>query len=324
MPAAISSARCHGAAIWSCCRSEMRRKPTCRSWQSRAKSPWYRNPRTVVPALFGAVLLVVSGAWMLTRGTGLPPTSLPTPTMVSGGPTVAVLPFENATADSGQDALADGLTQAMISALSRFGELRVLSRGATSAYKGGMTNVTELGRSLGVDYAVDGSLLRDGDLIRIDIRLSDARTGAQVWSRTFKAPGDAADRLASQDDISGRASAMIGSYWGAIGVAEYKRNPDQIERRTDALRMHRTGRGRNVDQRVRSGAGPAGTGLSGNLDAQRAEKRRGVGGPHSGLQCPAKLGLRFAGRGSHSTRQAALSRRQGRCRRKPCHRSCAE
>jgi TolB-like protein/DNA-binding winged helix-turn-helix (wHTH) protein len=187
------------------------------------EAPWYRNPRTIVPALFGAVLLIVSGAWMLTRGTGLPPASLPTPTIVSGGPTVAVLPFENATADAGQNALPDGLTQAMISALSRFGELRVLTRGATSAYKGGMPNVTELGRSLGVDYAVDGSLLRDGDVIRIDIRLSDARTGAQVWSRTFQAPGGAANRLASQDDISGQASAMIGSYWGAIGVAEYKR-----------------------------------------------------------------------------------------------------
>ena len=187
------------------------------------KSAWYRNPRTVAPALFGAALLAVWGAWTLTRGTGLPPTSLPAPTMASSGPTVAVLPFENATADSGQDARADGLTQAMISALSRFGELRVLTRGATSAYKGGRTNVIELRRALGVDYAVDGSLLRDGDLIRIDIRLSDARTGAQVWSRTFKTPGDAADRLASQDDISDQASAMIASYWGAIGVAEYKR-----------------------------------------------------------------------------------------------------
>ena len=285
------------------------------------KSAWYRNPRTVAPALFGAALLAVWGAWTLTRGTGLPPTSLPAPTMASSGPTVAVLPFENATADSGQDARADGLTQAMISALSRFGELRVLTRGATSAYKGGRTNVVELRRALGVDYAVDGSLLRDGDLVRIDIRLSDARTGAQVWSRTFKTPGDAADRLASQDDISDQASAMIASYWGAIGVAEYKRIQDQIERGTETVRMHRARRGRNVDERVRSGAGPAGTGLSGNLDAQRAEKRRGVGGPHSRLRCPAKLGLRFAGRGGRSSRQAALPRRQGRRRRRPCHRS---
>ena len=141
------------------------------------KSAWYRNPRTVAPALFGAALLAVWGAWTLTRGTGLPPTSLPAPTMASSGPTVAVLPFENATADSGQDARADGLTQAMISALSRFGELRVLTRGATSAYKGGRTNVIELRRALGVDYAVDGSLLRDGDLIRIDIRAVGCANG---------------------------------------------------------------------------------------------------------------------------------------------------
>jgi TolB-like protein len=142
---------------------------------------------------------------------------------VSGGPTVAVLPFENNTGDGGQDALADGLTQQIISALGRFGELRVLARGATSTYKGRVQNATDLGRALGVDYLVDGNLRRDGDLSRIDIQLSDARTGAQVWSKTFKATVGIANLLATQDEISGQASAMIGSYWGAIGTAEYKR-----------------------------------------------------------------------------------------------------
>ncbi|MEI9925084.1 MAG: hypothetical protein WDN50_17575 [Bradyrhizobium sp.] len=62
-----------------------------------------------------------------------------------------------------------------------------------------------------------------GEFCRIDIELTDARTGAQVWSKTFKANVDAANLLTIQDEISGQASAMIGSYWGAIGAAEYKR-----------------------------------------------------------------------------------------------------
>ena len=143
--------------------------------------------------------------------------------VVSSGPAVAVLPFENNTGEAMQDGLADGLTQQIISALGRFGELRVLARGATSIYKGRVPSATDVGRALAVDYTVDGNLRRDGDLSRIDIQLSDARTGAQVWSKTFEAAVGAANLLATQDEISGQASAMIGSYWGAIGAAEYKR-----------------------------------------------------------------------------------------------------
>ena len=141
----------------------------------------------------------------------------------SNGPTVAVWPFENDTGEGGLDALADGLTQQIISALGRFGELRVLARSVTKAYKDRFQDAAEFGRALGVDYFVDGNLRRDGDLCRIDIQLSDARTGAQVWSKTFKANASAASLAAIQDEISGQASAMIGSYWGAIGAAEYKR-----------------------------------------------------------------------------------------------------
>src|SRR6202000_138079 len=70
---------------------------------------------------------------------------------------------------------------------------------------------------------VEGTLRPDGELTRIDIHLSDARTGAQVWSKTFKVNVTASSLLAMQDEISGQASAMIGSYWGAIGAAEYRR-----------------------------------------------------------------------------------------------------
>jgi TolB-like protein len=138
------------------------------------------------------------------------------------GPSVAVLPFENNTGDAGRDMLAEGLTRGLISALGRFGELRVLARGATSAYRGSVPNAVDLGRTLGVDYAVDGDVRRDGDVSRVDIRLTDARTGAQVWS-TFEANGGAANPLATEDEIAGKAGAMIGSYWGAIGAAEFKR-----------------------------------------------------------------------------------------------------
>jgi TolB-like protein/DNA-binding winged helix-turn-helix (wHTH) protein len=184
---------------------------------------WYRRPRVAIPAVLGVAILVLWGSWTFTKDLGSPSAALPVPVTVSPGPTVAVLPFENNTGDHARDPLAAGLTQGMISALGRFGELRVLARGVTSSYGGRVPNAIDLGRALAVDYAVDGNLRRNGDVSRVDIRLSDARTGAQVWSKTFEAKIAAASQLAIEDEISGKASAMIGSYWAAIGTAEYKR-----------------------------------------------------------------------------------------------------
>jgi TolB-like protein/DNA-binding winged helix-turn-helix (wHTH) protein len=203
------------------------RSPTQADTPAAAANPpkvaLYRHPRIVIPVLLGVAILILWGSWTLTRDVGSLSATLPVPVIVSRGPAVAVLPFENNTGDTGQDMLAEGLTQGMISALGRFGELRVLARGATSTYRGRVPNAIDLGRALGVDYAVDGNSRRNGDMSRVDIRLSDARTGAQVWSKTFEVNVAVASRLATEDEISGKASAMIGSYWGAIGTAEYKR-----------------------------------------------------------------------------------------------------
>jgi TolB-like protein/DNA-binding winged helix-turn-helix (wHTH) protein len=151
---------------------------------------------------------------------------LPEPTAqvggdASAGPTVAVWPFEASAGVDGH-VLADGLTQQIVSALGRFGELRVLARNVTRSYKDRFQNAANIGRALGVDYLVEGNLRQDGALTRVDIHLSDARTGAQVWSKTFKVEVTSSNQLAVQDELSGQASAMIGSYWGAIGAAEYK------------------------------------------------------------------------------------------------------
>jgi TolB-like protein len=141
----------------------------------------------------------------------------------STGPTVAVWPFERDGSVGSLESLADGLTQQIVFALGRFGELRVLSRNVTKSYKDRFQSPAEVGRALGVDYLVEGNLRKDGELARIDVHLSDARTGAQIWSKTFRVNVTASNLLAIQDEISGQASAMIGSYWGAIGAAEYRR-----------------------------------------------------------------------------------------------------
>ena len=113
------------------------RSPTQADTPAAANPPkvaLYRHPRVVIPVLLGVAILILWGSWTLTRDVGSLSATLPVPVIVSRGPAVAVLPFENNTGDTGQDMLAEGLTQGMISALGRFGELRVLARGATSTF----------------------------------------------------------------------------------------------------------------------------------------------------------------------------------------------
>jgi DNA-binding winged helix-turn-helix (wHTH) protein/TolB-like protein len=153
----------------------------------------------------------------------LPEQAAPVMRDLSGGPTVAVWPFETDRNDNPLNALADGLTRQIISALGRFGELRVLTRSLTKSHEDRFRSASDFARALGVDYLVEGNLWRAGELAKIDIQLSDARTGTQVWSKAFRASMAESNFLAAQDEISGQASAMIGSYWGAIGAAEYKR-----------------------------------------------------------------------------------------------------
>ena len=207
---------------------------------------------------------------------------------------MAVWPFENDTGDGGQDALADGLTQQIISALGRFGELRVLARGVTKTYKGRFQNAADFGRALGVDYFVDGNLRRDGELARIDIQLSDARTGAQVWSKTFKASMRRVQPAGRTGRDIGPGERHDRQLLGRDRGCRIQAHPEQAQRGADALRVHRTRRDRNADRRHHSGAGRKSAGLPGAVDARRAAKRRRLGGSRSGLQQPEDLGLSFA------------------------------
>jgi DNA-binding winged helix-turn-helix (wHTH) protein/tetratricopeptide (TPR) repeat protein len=140
----------------------------------------------------------------------------------STGPTVAVWPFET-NENSGLASMADGLNRQIVTALGRFSELRVLARSVVQSYKGRFDGAADFGRALGVNYFIEGELRTDGASTRIDIQLTDARTGAQLWSKILKIACESSSLASNQDEIAGQASAMIGSYWGAIGAAEYKR-----------------------------------------------------------------------------------------------------
>jgi len=118
----------------------------------------------------------------------------------SGWPSIAVLPFVNQTSDKDQDYFSDGLTDDLLTDLARIPHLIVLSHNATAKYKGETPDIPQIGRELGVRYMVEGSVRRAGGQMRIDAKLIEAATDAQVWSEIYDRP--TTEVFAAQDDIT--------------------------------------------------------------------------------------------------------------------------
>jgi len=97
-------------------------------------------------------------------------------------PSIAVLPFDNMSGDPRQDCFADGITEDIITALSRFPHLIVIARNSTFTYKGKPVKVQDVGRELGAQYVVEGSVRKEGDRVRVVAQLIDARTGNHLWA----------------------------------------------------------------------------------------------------------------------------------------------
>jgi adenylate cyclase len=144
------------------------------------------------------------------------------------GPTLAVLPFDNLSGDPSQDFFSDGVSEALITDISRFDTLHVLARNTTFVFKKKAVDVEELGRQLKAQYVVEGSTRRAGDQISVTAQLIDARTGAHLWAQTYERPTASTSLLAVQDEIAERIAAAIGDIGsGAVTKAELERTRDR-------------------------------------------------------------------------------------------------
>jgi adenylate cyclase len=140
------------------------------------------------------------------------------------GPTLAVLPFDNLSGDPSQEFFSEGISEQLITALSRFDQLHVLARNTTFAYKGKVVDVPELGRKLQVQYVIEGSFRRVSDQISVTAQLIDARTGTHVWAQTYERPAATASALAIQDEIAGLIGVAVGDIrTGAVARAALER-----------------------------------------------------------------------------------------------------
>jgi adenylate cyclase len=117
-----------------------------------------------------------------------------------GVPSIAVLPFVNMSGDPKQEFLSDGITEEIITALSKVRHLFVISRQSTFSYKGKPVKVKQVSEELGVRYVLEGSVQRSGDRIRINAQLIDALTGDHLWAERYDR--DLKDIFALQDEIT--------------------------------------------------------------------------------------------------------------------------
>src|SRR5262249_2531131 len=114
-----------------------------------------------------------------------PSTPPDTPLPLPDKPSIAVLPFQNMSGDSEQEYFADGITEDIITALSRISSLFVIARNSSFAYKNKAIDIRNIGRELGVRYVLEGSVRKAGQRLRITGQLVEAETGAHLWADRF-------------------------------------------------------------------------------------------------------------------------------------------
>lgn len=116
---------------------------------------------------------------------GIAAAQLPSETPDAKKPSIAVLAFNNMSGDPEQEYFSDGISEDIITELSRFRELFVIARNSSFSYKGKSTKVQDIGRDLGVTYVVEGSVRKAGQRIRITVQLVEAATGIHVWAERY-------------------------------------------------------------------------------------------------------------------------------------------
>ena len=154
-------------------------------------------------------------------------------------PSIAVLPFQNLSGDPEQEYFADGIVEDIITALSRFRNLFVISRNSSFTYKGRAVDVKQVGRELGVRYVLEGSVRKAASRVRITAQLIDATTGAHLWADRFD--GALENIFELQDQVT---ESVVGAIAPKLEQAEIERAKRKPTGSLDAydcyLRAHAT------------------------------------------------------------------------------------
>jgi TolB-like protein len=143
-------------------------------------------------------------------------------------PAIAVLPFTNLTGDAQQEYFSDGISEDIITALSKLRWFFVIARNSSFIYKGRAVHMKEIAEDLGVGYVVEGSVRRSGDRVRIMVQLNDVATGSHVWAERYDR--DLADVFAVQDEITEAIVAAIEpQLYAAENFRAKRKPPDSLD-----------------------------------------------------------------------------------------------
>jgi adenylate cyclase len=180
----------------------------------RRASPW-----PLRAGLAAAVTIVAGFAlWQILQISALD-SEAPAPDAIRAlpsGPSIAVLPFANLGGDAAQDYFADGLTEDIIAAFTRFRNFLVIAGDSTFVYKGKTVDVREIGEELGVAYVLKGSVRRTAERIRVTVTLLDTDSGGNLWAETIEGDATAADIFDLQDQITEGVVAQLADRQGLI------------------------------------------------------------------------------------------------------------
>ena len=151
-------------------------------------------------------------------------------------PSIAVLPFTNMSGDPEQDYFADGMTEDIITGLSRARWLFVIARNSSFAYKGRSTDVKQVAQELGVRYVLEGSVRKVGERVRISAQLAEGASGRQLWAKRYDR--ELSDIFAMQDEIT---ETIIGAVEPELGKVERRRSAGKRPDNLDAWDLYQRG-----------------------------------------------------------------------------------
>jgi TolB-like protein len=169
-----------------------------------------RQRRWLAVAGGGVALLAIAGAVVWTQPwtpDRKPAAADGTAVALADKPSIAVLPFDNLSGDPQQEYFVDGMTDDLITDLSRISGLFVIARNSVYTYRGRTVKVREVSQELGVRYVLEGSVRKAGTRLRINTQLSDATTGGHIWAERFDRDLD--DVFALQDEVVGKIVAAL-------------------------------------------------------------------------------------------------------------------
>jgi TolB-like protein/tRNA A-37 threonylcarbamoyl transferase component Bud32/Tfp pilus assembly protein PilF len=188
-------------------------------------TPGKRRKRTVAITL-AAVLVAVAGVtyFYVTRAG-------------ASGPSLAILPLVNASADPNMDYLSDGMTESLINSVSQLPQLRVVPRTTVFRYKGRDADPQETGRDLKVSSVLTGKVVQRGDSLEIQVELVNTADGSQLWGQQYN--GKQSGLLAVQQDISRRIAERLGL---RLTGEEHQQVVKNYTHNADAYRLYLQGR----------------------------------------------------------------------------------